>query len=279
MPTSRPLRHDRPGTDRAVAGLPLSRVAVLVPTYNERASLPHLVRHVRATVPEVDVLVLDDNSPDGTGELADDLAAADRQIHVLHRHRKEGLGRAYLAGFQWAMDRHYDAVVEMDADGSHRPEHLPQLLAAAEDADLVIGSRWVRGGEVVNWPFHRKALSVGANQYTRMMLGMPVRDATAGFRIYRVSALRLIGLDDIQSHGYCFQVDLTWKAVKAGLRVVEVPIVFVERRAGDSKMSTDVIAESLRNVTAWGIRHRANQMAGWARRLTRREARWHRLDG
>ena len=159
--------------------------------------------------------MLDDNSPDGTGEVADALAAADPQVHVLHRAGKEGLGAAYLAGFGWALDAGYDAVVEMDADGSHRPEHLPAMLAAAEHADAVIGSRWVRGGSVVNWPLHRKALSVGGNLYVKVLLGMPVNDATAGYRVYRVEALRAMGLDDVESLGYCFQTDLTWRAVKA----------------------------------------------------------------
>jgi dolichol-phosphate mannosyltransferase len=161
----------------------------------------------------------------------------------------------------------------MDADGSHQPEQLPARLAALEDADLVIGARWVRGGSVVNWPLHRKALSVGANLYTRALLGMPVHDATAGFRAYRASALHTIGLEHVASQGYCFQVDLTQRAVRAGLRVVEVPITFVEREVGDSKMSGDIMRESLQRITLWGVEHRAGQLRG----LRRREPTWHRL--
>lgn len=253
---------------------PLRRVAVLIPTYNERDTLPVVVERVRREVPEVDVVVLDDNSPDGTGAVADALAADDPQVHVLHRAGKEGLGAAYLAGFRWALDAGYDAVVEMDADGSHRPEHLPSLLAAAEHADAVIGSRWVKGGSVVNWPLHRKALSVGGNLYVRVLLGMPVHDATAGYRVYRADALRQMGLEDVASQGYCFQTDLTWRAVKEGLTVVEVPITFVEREVGQSKMSRDIMTESLRLITQWGVRHRAQQVRGL---VGSREPRWHSL--
>lgn len=248
--------------DAATAGAvrgPLDRVVVLVPTYDERENLPRLVTQVRAAVPEVEVCVIDDASPDGTGDVADALARDEPGVHVLHRAGKEGLGKAYLDGFAWALERGYDAVVEMDADGSHRPEDLRSLLTAATDADVVIGSRWVDGGAVVNWAPHRRALSVGANAYVRVLLGMPVRDATAGFRLYRAEALRRMGLRDVASQGYCFQVDLTWRAVRAGLRVVEVPIVFVEREIGTSKMSRDIVVESLRNVTAWGVAHRTRQ--------------------
>ncbi|MBM6399662.1 polyprenol monophosphomannose synthase [Phycicoccus sonneratiae] len=252
---------------------PLERVAVLIPTYNERENLPVAVQGVRSAVPSADVVVLDDASPDGTGAVADALAADDPQVHVLHRAGKEGLGAAYLAGFHWALERGYDAVVEMDADGSHRPEHLPALLGAAEHADAVIGSRWVAGGKVVNWPLHRKALSVGGNVYVKVLLGMPVNDATAGFRVYRADALRRMGLEDVASQGYCFQTDLTWRAVRAGLTVVEVPITFVEREVGASKMSRDIMTESLRRITGWGVRHRARQV----RDLARRPERWHEL--
>lgn len=256
---------------------PLTRVAVLIPTYNERDNLVPIVNRVRASAPEVDVVVLDDASPDGTGEVAEELAAKDPQVHVIHRPGKAGLGAAYLDGFRWAMEAGYDAVVEMDADGSHQPEHLPALLAAAEHADVVIGSRWIAGGSVVNWPWHRKALSVGGNAYTRVMLGMPVHDATAGYRVYRTEALREIGLGQVASQGYCFQVDLTWRAVRQGLTVVEVPITFVEREVGDSKMSKAIMSESLRRITAWGVGHRAGQARAAVRSLRRREATWHRL--
>jgi dolichol-phosphate mannosyltransferase len=254
-----------------------SRVLVCIPTYNERDSLPGVVVRVRACVPGADVLVLDDNSPDGTGAVADALAAHDSQVHVLHRAGKEGLGAAYLAGFEWGLSRGYDAVVEMDADGSHQPEQLPRLLTALADADAVIGSRWVPGGAIENWPLHRKALSVGGNLYTRALLGMPVHDATAGYRAYRSSALRRMGLSDVASEGYCFQVDLTQRAVRVGLRIVEVPITFVERETGVSKMSGAIMRESLWRITAWGLRHRAAQARGVTRGVSPREATWHRL--
>ncbi len=269
----RPAADDNPVPERG----PLTRVAVLIPTYNERDNLAGIVGRVRTAAPDVDVVVLDDASPDGTGELADELAAADPRIHVIHRPGKHGLGAAYLQGFHWAMDEGYDAVVEMDADGSHRPEHLPALLDAARDADLVIGSRWVRGGAVVNWPAHRKALSAGGNIYTKVLLGMGVNDATAGYRVYRTSALRRMGLSDVASQGYCFQVDLTWRASRRGLTVVEVPITFVEREVGDSKMSRAIMTESLRRITSWGVGYRAGQLRAAAQRLSRSEPRWHRL--
>lgn len=252
---------------------PVTRVVVLIPTYNERDNLPGIIGRVRASVPDVDVLVLDDGSPDGTGALADEIAAADPHVHVLHRSGKQGLGKAYLAGFEWALQRDYDAMVEMDADGSHQPEQLPQLLAAVAAADVVIGSRWIRGGEVRNWPASRKVLSVGANAYTKLLLGMSVNDATAGYRVYRASALRTMGLEGVESQGYCFQVDLTLRAVRAGLEVVEVPITFVEREVGVSKMGNDIIKEALVNVTTWGVQHRAGQVRsalGRAREARRR---------
>jgi len=246
----------------------------LIPTYNERENLAPIVARLRAAVPEADVLVLDDNSPDGTGAVADRLAGDDDQVRVLHRKTKEGLGAAYLAGFAWALDKGYDVLVEMDADGSHQPEQLRSLLVALVDADVVLGSRWVPGGSVVNWPIHRKALSLGGNVYTRVLLGMPIGDATGGFRAYRASALRSMDLHDVASAGYCFQVDLVWRAVRRGLSVVEVPITFVERTVGDSKMSEGIVRESLRNITMWGASYRLGQL----RSLVRREPRWHRLD-
>ena len=273
MPDRTPTEPEGSAIDRP----PLTRVAVLIPTYNERDNLAGVVHRVREAVPDADIVVLDDASPDGTGDLADELALADPRVRVIHRPGKHGLGAAYLDGFRWAMDEGYDAVVEMDADGSHQPEHLPTLLEAARDADLVIGSRWVRGGSVVNWPAHRKALSVGGNLYTKLLLGMPVNDATAGYRVYRVEALRAIGLGDVASQGYCFQVDLTWRAVRHGLTVVEVPITFIEREVGDSKMSRSIMTESLRRITSWGLGYRGAQVRAAASRLTRREPRWHRL--
>ncbi len=241
---------------------PVTRVAVLIPTYDERENLPGIVERVRASLPDADVVVLDDNSPDGTGAVADRLAASDPHVRVLHRPGKQGLGRAYLAGFELALADGYDAAVEMDADGSHQPEQLPALVAALADADLAIGSRWIRGGEVRNWPAHRKVLSVGANLYTKVLLGMQVNDATAGFRAYRAGALRTMGLDGVESQGYCFQIDLTLRAVRAGLEVVEVPITFVEREVGVSKMGKDIVREALVNVTRWGAEYRYDQVRG-----------------
>lgn len=256
---------------------PLDRVVVLIPTYNEKDNLPRIVGRVRASVPSADILVLDDNSPDGTGAVADGLAAADPQVHVLHRPGKQGLGAAYKAGFAWALERGYDAAVEMDADGSHQPEQLPALLEAARDADLVIGARWVRGGSVVNWPANRKALSVGANIYTKLMLGLPVNDATGGYRVYRTSALRAMDLDSVSSAGYGFQVDMTVALVRAGLRAVEVPIEFVEREIGESKMSGNIVSEAFVNVGKAGVAHRVGQLRGLAAEVNRRrrEGTWH----
>ncbi|RCG20129.1 polyprenol monophosphomannose synthase [Sphaerisporangium album] len=232
----------------------LGRVLVIVPTYNERENLPVIAARLRAAVPDAHLLVADDNSPDGTGDVADELAAADDHVHVLHRPGKQGLGAAYIAGFRWGLAEGFDVMVEMDADGSHQPEELSKLLEAlADGADLVIGSRWVPGGETVNWPAGRELLSRGANTYARLMLGVPVRDTTAGFRAYRASALEKIGLDDVRSEGYCFQVDLTLRTVRNGLRVAEVPIRFVERTAGASKMSRAIVAEALWRVTVWGV--------------------------
>ncbi|ADU48307.1 polyprenol monophosphomannose synthase [Intrasporangium calvum] len=239
---------------------PVARVAVLVPTYNERDNLPLILARLRASVPAADLFVLDDNSPDGTGTVADELAAQDDRIRVVHRAGKEGLGRAYLAGFALALEEGYDVAVEIDADGSHQPEQLPQILAALTDADLVIGARWIPGGQVRNWPLRRKLLSVGANLYTKVLLGMGVNDATAGYRAYRTSALRTMDLNGVESQGYCFQIDLTLRAIRAGLTVVEVPITFVEREVGVSKMGQDIVREALLNVTKWGLEHRVGQL-------------------
>jgi dolichol-phosphate mannosyltransferase len=221
---------------------------------------------VLQSVPAANVLVADDGSPDGTGKIADELAIRDNRVHVLHRTEKAGLGAAYIAGFQWGLERGYDVLVEMDADGSHAPEQLPRLLAALREADLALGSRWVAGGTVVNWPMSRELLSRSANIYTRVALGIPVRDATGGYRAYRRQVLESIDLADVSSQGYCFQVDLAWRAVLAGFRVVEVPITFADRERGESKMSGTIVREALWRVTQWGARHRVDQVRRALRR-------------
>jgi len=245
---------------------PLGRVVMVMPTYNEADNLAWLVGRLRVAEPAVDLLVVDDNSPDGTGDIADELAATDPAIHVLHRPGKGGLGAAYLAGFAWAIEAGYDVVGEMDADGSHQPEQLHRLLEALLDADLVIGSRWIPGGSVVNWPLRREALSRGGNLYVRMLLGIAIRDATAGFRVFRRSALEKIDLASVQSTGYVFQTDLVTRCLRAGLTVREVPIEFVERVRGDSKMNGAVATESLRRITSWGLRERRDQVRRALRR-------------
>lgn len=231
----------------------LGRIVVIIPTYNESENLPMIVGRVRAAVPEAHVLVVDDNSPDGTGRLADDLSAVDPQVHVMHRLGKGGLGAAYLAGFAWALQEGYDVVVEMDADGSHQPEQLTRLLEALRDADLVLGSRWVPGGGVENWPRSREFLSKGGSLYARTMLGVGIRDVTGGFRAFRADTLRRLDLHDVVSQGYCFQIDLAWRALQRGMRVKEVPILFVERTAGVSKMSQKIVIEAMWRVTLWGL--------------------------
>jgi glycosyltransferase involved in cell wall biosynthesis len=247
-------------------------VLVVVPTYDERENLSELLERLRTAVPDADVLVVDDNSPDGTGELADSLAATDPQLHVLHRPGKQGLGVAYLAGYGWGLARDYAAFVQMDADLSHLPEQVPDLLRALEDADLVLGTRWMPGGTVVNWPASREWLSRGGNAYTRVVLGLPLRDATGGFRAFRRSALESLSLQDVASAGYCFQVDLATRAAHAGLVIQEVPITFVERVHGRSKMSGSIVRESLVRVTAWGVTHRTAQVRDvlWAHRRKER---------
>lgn len=245
----------------------LGRVVMVVPTYNEAENLAWIIGRLRRAQPGVDVLVVDDGSPDGTGDIADGLAARDAGVHVLHRTTKAGLGAAYLHGFRWALAEGYDVVGEMDADGSHQPEELGRLLEALRGgADLVIGARWVPGGSVVNWPLSREALSRCGNLYVRLLLGIRVRDATAGYRVFRRTALEKIDLDTVQSTGYVFQTELVTRALQAGLTVAEVPIEFVERVRGASKMSGAVAAESMRRVTAWGVRERRAQLRrAWRR--------------
>jgi dolichol-phosphate mannosyltransferase len=243
----------------------LGRILVIIPTYDEAENVEPIVARVRASVPEAHVLIADDNSPDGTGELADKLAAKDDHVHVLHRLGKEGLGAAYIAGFRWGLTNGYGVLVEHDADGSHQPEQLHRLLEALRDADLVLGSRYVKGGQVQNWPRTREILSRGGNIYTRLALGVPLQDATGGYRAFRRETLEGIGLDQVASAGYCFQVDLAWRAIKSGFRVVEVPITFVERERGQSKMSQAIVLEAMARVGRWGVAHRAAQLRGLLR--------------
>lgn len=233
-------------------------VLVIIPTFNERENLPLILQRLQQARPDAHVLVVDDSSPDGTGELADGLASADpERIHVMHRTTKDGLGAAYLAGFDWGLRRGYSTLVEMDADGSHAPEQLHRLLDAIDaGADLAIGSRYINGGTVRNWPWRRIALSKVANTYSRLLLRMGVHDITAGYRAYRREVLEKIGLDTVDSKGYCFQIDLTRRTVGNGFEVVEVPITFTERELGVSKMSGSNIREALVKVAQWGIRGR-----------------------
>jgi dolichol-phosphate mannosyltransferase len=229
------------------------RACVVLPTYNERENVPRIVPAILAASPSVDVLVVDDNSPDGTGKLADDLAARDPRVRVLHRNRKEGLGRAYLAGFADALGAGYGRILEMDADFSHDPGRLPVLLGT--EADLVLGSRYVPGGGTVNWGLARRLLSRGGSLYARAILGVPVRDLTGGFKCFRRRVLEDLDLGSVRSNGYAFQIELTYRAIRRGFKVVEVPITFVDRRVGKSKMSRAIVAEALWMV--WRIRFSA----------------------
>ena len=244
----------------------MTSVLVIVPTYNESENIERAVERLQAAVPDAHVLVADDASPDGTGKIADLLAEHDDRVHVLHRPGKAGLGAAYIAGFDWGLARGYDVLVEMDADGSHAPEHLPRLLAALDGADVVLGSRWVAGGAVVNWPRRREVLSRGGNLYTRLALGIDLRDATGGYRAYKRAVLEAIDYRAVSSQGYCFQVDLAWRVLQAGYRIVEVPITFAERERGESKMSGAIVREAFQRVTRWGISHRAGQVRSMVRR-------------
>ncbi|MBB5802550.1 dolichol-phosphate mannosyltransferase [Saccharothrix ecbatanensis] len=238
----------------------LGPVLVVIPTYNERDNIGKIVRRLHTALPDVHALVVDDGSPDGTGDLADEMAAADDRVHVMHRTEKAGLGAAYVAGFRWALDRGYAVVVEMDADGSHAPEDLPRLLDALRDADLVLGSRYVPGGSTVNWPKYRELISRGGNVYSQIALGAKVKDITGGFRAFRAEVLESLKLDTVASQGYCFQIDLAWRTIELGHRVVEVPITFTEREVGESKMSGNIVREALWRVTKWGLRRRGGQL-------------------
>ena len=238
----------------------LGRVVVVIPTYNESENLEWIIGRLREAQPGVDVMVVDDNSPDGTGAIADRLAAEDPAVSVVHSTEKAGRGAAFLTGFDVALRAGYDVIGEMDADGSHQPEQLHRLLDALRTADLVIGSRYVPGGSVVNWPVQRLALSRGGNLYVRLLLGIKVKDATAGFRLFRRATLEAIDLGSVQSTGYVFQTDLAYRTLTRGLRVTEVPIEFIERERGDSKMSGQVATESLKRITRWGLSERRAQL-------------------
>jgi dolichol-phosphate mannosyltransferase len=236
------------------------RALVVIPTYNERVNLPQIIPQILEQDARLEVLVVDDNSPDGTGELADEMAAADPRVHVLHRPGKAGLGKAYLAGFRWALDRGYDLVFEMDADFSHDPKFLPQFLRAAENADLVIGSRYRAGVNVINWPISRLLLSIGANQYARWITGLPITDSTGGFKLFRRRVLEAIDFDRVRSNGYSFQIEMSFRAWKKGFRLVEIPIVFTDRVEGQSKMNKRIVREAIWMV--WWLR-----LQGLMRRL------------
>ena len=231
------------------------RYLVCVPTYNERANLPLIVPAILEQDPRLEILVIDDSSPDGTGELADTLAAQDSRVHVLHREAKEGLGRAYLAGFRWALDRGYEFVLEMDADFSHDPKFLPLFIEASLQADVVIGSRYKQGVNVINWPISRLLLSLGANQYARMITGLPISDSTGGFKCFRREVLAAIDFSRVRSNGYAFQIEMSYRAWRQGFRLVEIPIVFTDRVEGQSKMSKRIVREAVWMV--WSLRFRA----------------------
>ena len=230
------------------------KVLVIMPTFNEAGNIERATSELIAHNPDVDLLIVDDNSPDGTGEIADRLALNSKKISVLHRKGKEGLGAAYIAGFKYAIEAGYDFIVEMDADGSHRSQDLPKLLAVCENNDLVIGSRYVRGGKTMNWPLHRQWLSRGGNLYAKLMLGSKLNDMTAGFRVFRVSFLESMDLDSINARGYSFQIEMAYRTVRSGAKAVEVPIVFIEREIGESKMSTSIVLEALLLMTKFGLK-------------------------
>jgi dolichol-phosphate mannosyltransferase len=225
-----------------------------MPTFNEAGNLQHAVEELFKFNHEVHLLIVDDDSPDGTGKIADELAAGDKRISVMHRKEKQGLGAAYIAGFRYAFERNYDYVVEMDADGSHRAQDLPKLLAVCASNDLVIGSRYVKGGQTQNWPLHRQWLSRGGNLYAKLMLGSKLNDMTAGFRVFNAEFLKKMNLDTINARGYSFQIEMAYRTIQSGGRTAEVPIVFVEREIGESKMSKDIVIEALLLMTKFGIK-------------------------
>lgn len=224
------------------------KTLIIIPTYNEKENLPSLMKEIFSYAPQTDILIVDDNSPDGTGKLADELHEQDPRIHVLHRSGKLGLGTAYIAGFKYAIEHSYDAAFEMDADFSHDPRYLPDFLSAIENADLVIGSRYIPGGSTPNWSLSRRFISGGGNIFVRFMLGIPIHDCTAGYRCYRREVLENIGLETIQTQGYGFQVEMAYRVLQHGYRIVETPIVFMDRREGKSKMSKKIFFEAFTYV-------------------------------
>jgi glycosyltransferase involved in cell wall biosynthesis len=227
------------------------RTLVLMPTYNEASGIQHSIQELLDQVPDVDVVVIDDNSPDNTAQLVASSFASNNRVHVLSRSAKQGLGKAYLAGYDWGIERGYERLVQMDADGSHRPEDLKALLRA--EADLVIGSRWISGGSVKNWPRHREALSRFGNWYAGITTGLKVRDLTAGCRVYSARFLSDLNLERLEAQGYGFQVEMTRRAIARGATWVEIPITFVERESGVSKMTTEIILEAFWLCTKWGL--------------------------
>jgi glycosyltransferase involved in cell wall biosynthesis len=238
----------------------LGRILVIIPTYNEAQNIASIVGRVRKNVPAAEILIADDNSPDGTGEIADQLSMSDNQVHVLHRVGKEGLGAAYIAGFNWGLEHGYDVLIEMDADGSHQPEQLPGLLQGLKHADMVKGSRWMTGGSVVNWDAKRELLSRAANIWIMAAMDLPIHDSTGGYNLYRADILRRIDLASVASRGYTFQVDLTRRVLEAGGTVGESPIEFREREFGESKMSGNIIGEALVRTAGWGVERRTRQL-------------------
>ncbi|MBB5631971.1 dolichol-phosphate mannosyltransferase [Cryobacterium mesophilum] len=239
----------------------MSGTLVIIPTYNERENLTAIAVRVLAQA-AVDLLIVDDGSPDGTGLIADELAVADSRVHVLHRPSKGGLGGAYRAGFAWGIEAGFDILVELDGDGSHQPEELDRLRERMPGADMVIGSRWVAGGSVVNWPWRRRALSRAGSRYARAVLGLPFRDVTGGYRAFSAEALARVGCADVASQGYCFQVEMLLRAWQHGLRIEEVPITFIEREHGYSKMSGRIVIEAMMRVTLWGMSGLPGRLAG-----------------
>jgi dolichol-phosphate mannosyltransferase len=237
----------------------MARILICVPTYNERENLPLLVTAIHAELPQAHVLVIDDNSPDGTGQLADELAKGDDRVHVLHRARKEGLGRAYIAGFRWALQRDYELVFEMDCDFSHPPRYLPVFVEKAATCDLVLGSRYIPGGGTADWTWQRRLVSRSGNVYAQVLLGLPLRDLTGGFKCFHRRVLAALPLDDVVSNGYVFQIELTWRAIQLGFQVGEVPIQFPDRTRGESKMTGGIVWEAMRNV--WRLRLQRERFA------------------